>query len=512
MPDDAASATDRPACDIDAERVVDMLIVGAGFSGLGMAIAEARAGRRDFLIVEQAEEVGGTWQANTYPGCACDVPSHLYSFSFAPNPAWTQAFSPQAEIRRYLAGCVERFDLRPHLHLKTQVTSARFDAHRGQWRVALSRGGPVWARNLVLGLGALSRPAVPHLPGLAGFDGACFHSARWDHSQSLVGRDVAVVGTGASAIQLVPELAKVARSLTVYQRTAPWVLPRSNQVYPDWRKSLYAKAPPLQRLHRAAQYTLHELRGLPFVVAPRLMAIARKQGLAHLQRQVSDPALRARLTPEYTPGCKRILLSNAYYPALSLPHVSVVSDGIAQVESGGIRAADGRLRPHDAIVLATGFRVTDVLTPLHIEGLNGADLNGRWAEGLEAHLGTQISDFPNLFMLLGPNTGLGHSSMVFMIEAQIAYAQRCMARARSRGAAWIDVAPQAQAEFNAALRQRQGRTVWASGCQSWYLDARGNNPTSWPGLTLEFWVRTRILPIRGQRFGPPQHTLAGARP
>ena len=490
-----------------AERVVELLIVGAGFSGLGMAIAEARAGRRDFLIVEQAEAVGGTWQANTYPGCACDVPSHLYSFSFAPNPAWTQAYSPQDEIRRYLADCVHRFELGPHLHLNTAVTAARFDARRGAWQVSLSRGGPVWARQLVLGLGALSRPAVPDLPGLADFAGTVFHSARWDHTQSLEGRHVAVVGTGASAIQLVPEVAKRARSLTVYQRTAPWVLPRPDRTYPQWLKRLYSVAPPLRRLHRNAQYIQHELQGLAFVVAPSLMAIARRQGLAHLREHIVDPDLRARVTPQDTPGCKRILLSNSYYPALCQPHVQVVTEGIAQVEAEGIRACDGQLRPHDALILATGFRVTDLLTPLQIEGLDGADLNARWTEGVEAHLGTQITGFPNLFMLMGPNTGLGHSSMVFMIEAQIAYAQRCMAKARKADAAWIDVAPAAQAAFNAELRRRQQHTVWASGCKSWYLDARGNNPTTWPGLTLEFWARARHLPLPAQQLGPARSAL-----
>lgn len=480
---------------------VEVLIVGAGFSGLGMAIALRRAHRPDFIIVEQAEAVGGTWQANTYPGCACDVPSHLYSFSFAPNPHWSRAFSPQEEIRHYLEGCVQRFDLGPQLHLNTRVRAARFDEPSALWHVEIEGGPTIKARDLVLGLGALSRPALPQLEGIEAFRGEHFHSARWRHDLDLRGRRVAVIGTGASAIQIVPELAPLVEELTVYQRTAPWVLPKPDHGYPGWLRAAFAHVPGLRKGQRALQYWQHELRGVSFTLAPPLMAIARRQGLAHLRRQVPDAKLRAVLEPKITPGCKRILLSNDYYRALAQPHVRVVPAGAARAYAEGLEASDGQRRPHDVLIFATGFRVTDLLSPLEIFGVGGADLNARWAQGIEAYLGAQIAGFPNLFMLMGPNSGLGHNSMIFMIEAQIAYAMRCMAQRRRRRAGWVDLAPSTQARFNAELHARHRRTVWASGCSSWYLDERSENPTLWPGLTLEFWLRSRHSPLRGLSFG-----------
>jgi cation diffusion facilitator CzcD-associated flavoprotein CzcO len=496
--------------------MIDVIIVGAGFAGLGMGIRLTQEGRRSFVILEKDDGVGGTWRANTYPGCACDVPSHLYSFSFAPNPRWSRHFAPQSEILAYLEDCADRFGLRPHLRPGTTVTSAEFDEASGAWRVSVDGGPTLTCRHLVLGVGALSRPAYPEVPGLERFGGKVFHSARWDAGYDLGGKSVAVVGTGASAIQFVPQIAPKVKRLSLYQRTAPWVLPRPDRAVSLAEQLLFAAVPATQRLYRSLIFGQMELRALGFTVEPRLMKLLAQLGRRHIRRHIADPVLRKKLTPEFLPGCKRVLMSDDYYPALARPNVDVITDRITGVTADGLISGEGRVDPVDAIILGTGFRVTDVLSPLEVRGRGGVSLNALWQDSMEAHLGATVAGFPNFYMLVGPNTGLGHNSMVFMIEAQVHHVVQCLAEMEARGAVSAEVRPAAQRRFNEGLQRRLGRTVWASGCKSWYLDARGRNTTLWPGFTLEFWWRTRRLIADDYRFqlaaarpepGPPPHRL-----
>ena len=483
----------------------EVAIVGSGFSGLGMAIQLKKAGRASFVVLEKASAVGGTWRENRYPGCACDIPSHLYSFSFAPNPAWTRRYAPRAEIQAYLDDCAERFGIRPHIRFDCEVLRAEFDERRLWWTVT-TRVGTLTARHLVLGVGALSRPALPTIRGLASFEGSAFHSAQWDPAVALDDKRVAVVGTGASAIQLVPQLAPRVSALHVYQRTPPWVLPHPDRPVTEFARALFRAAPPLQRLTRDAIYLQHELRGLGFTVDPRIMHAARWLGLRHIRKQIVDPALRAKVTPSYLPGCKRVLMSNTYYRALTRPNVDLITSGIAEITARGIVDASGVEHAVDAIVFGTGFAVRDFLAPMQVVGRGGAELNALWrSDRVEAYRGTTIAGFPNLYMLMGPNTGLGHNSMIFMIEAQIGYVRRCMAELDARGARCADVLPEAQRAYNDRLQPRLKRSVWASGCSSWYLDAHGQNATLWPGFTFEFWFKSR-------RFQPRDHTFDPSSP
>ena len=476
-------------------------IVGTGFSGLGMAMKLVERGDRDFVIFEKGSGVGGTWRENHYPGCACDVPSHLYSFSFAPNPRWSRAFSPHHEIRAYLERCANDAGLEPHLRFDCPVTRATFDEARGVWRLSTPRG-EVEARDLVFGVGALSRPALPRFEGMERFDGPSFHSAAWDHSVPLAGKRVAVVGTGASAIQIVPELAKQVAHLDVFQRTAPWVIPKPDREYTEAEKSRFERSPLRRQAHRARIYATAELGAVGMTLEPRVMAVAEALGKRHIRQQIQNPELRAKVTPTFKAGCKRILLSNDYYRALDRPHVDVITDAIARIEPRGIRTRDGALREVDVIAYATGFAVADFLTPVEVLGRGGLRLADAWKGGIESHLGTTVVGFPNLYLLMGPNTGLGHNSMVFMIEAQIHHVLGLRdARAR-HGAATVEPRPEAQRAFNASLQRRLERTVWASGCASWYLDEHGKNRTLWPGFTFEYWLRTRNVDESAMSFEP----------
>lgn len=481
---------------------MSVIIVGSGFAGLGLAIALKRAGRDDFVVLEAADALGGTWRDNHYPGCACDVPSHLYSYSFAPNPRWSRVFAPQREILAYLEGCATRYGLHRHIRYGAEVTDAAWDAATATWTVTTRAGARHTARHLALGVGGLSRPAIPAIEGLETFAGPAFHTARWDHGVDLAGKRVAVVGTGASAIQVVPQLAPRVAALDLYQRTPPWVLPKRDRAFTAAERALFAAVPAAARARRAATYWWLEARSLGFTVDRRVMEVARRMGLRHIRRQIRDPALRARVTPDYTPGCKRILMANDYYPALARDNVSLVTDPIARVTADGIVTAAGEARPVDALVLATGFRVTDLVAPMRVRGRDGADLGDAWRERPEAWLGTLVAGFPNLFVLTGPNTGLGHSSMVFMIEAQVQLILRLMGAAEAAGAAAVEVRAEAQRAYNAALAARLQRSVWASGCASWYVDASGHNATLWPGFTVDFWRRTRRPDLAAVSMSP----------
>ena len=452
------------------------------------------------MILERNADVGGTWWANTYPGCACDVPSHLYSFSFAPNPDWSADLlvrSPRSAPTS--SASRDEHDLRRSIRFGTSVTGADWDEDAGRWTLETS-GGPVSARVLIAAPGSLTEPHLPQIAGLGTFGGATFHSARWDHDHDLRGERVAVIGTGASAIQIVPAIQPDVARLHVFQRTPPWVMPHSARPIRPRERALFRRVPAAQRAIRAGVYAGRELLVPGFTRRPGLLKVAEQVSRRHLRGQVADPALRARLTPDYAIGCKRILPSNRWYPALTQPNVELVTDPIREVTPGAVVTADGTERPVDTIILGTGFRVAEAPVGHWIRGRGGRLLAEAWGGSPRAHLGSTVAGFPNLFLLLGPNTGLGHSSMVYMIESQIAYVTDALRVMRERGAAVAEVRPEVVDAYNRELDARMEHTVWSTGCSSWYQDATGRNPTLWPDWTWRFRRRTR-------RFDPDAHTL-----
>ena len=471
-------------------------IVGAGFGGIGMALRLKRAGITDFVLLERASEVGGTWRDNTYPGCACDIPSHLYSFSFVPQADWSRDYPEQAEIREYLRDCVERHGLRPHLRVNADAREAVFDLASGQWRVTLADGTSLYAQVLILARGGLSEPLVPAIEGLSTFAGPVFHSARWDHGLDLTGRRVGVIGTGASAIQFVPRIAERAGRVVLFQRTPAWILPKHDRPLSPAKRWALRRVPLLRRAYRAFLYWSHEARAVPFVLWPGLMRLAERQARGFAKRQLGDSPLRERVTPDYRMGCKRVLLSNDFLPALALPRVELVSEAITRVTPTGIVTADGVERALDVLILATGFQATDPFGTIRVVGADGTEAR----DGPRAFLGMALPHCPNLFLLGGPNTGLGHNSIVFMLEAQIGHILRRLQRLRRSGARTLEIDPAAAARFNVRLDRLMARTVWLSGCRSWYLDAAGRNTTLWPGFSFGFWLRNRLGLARDWRL------------
>ncbi|GAA3923258.1 NAD(P)/FAD-dependent oxidoreductase [Actinomadura viridis] len=468
----------------------DVVIIGSGFGGIGMAIRLRQAGIRDVVILEKAADLGGTWRDNTYPGAACDVPSHLYSFSFEPKTDWTRRFSPQREILDYLRACARKYEVLPLIRFGAEVTEARFDEDAGLWRLATT-GGELAARVVVSACGQLNRPVPPSIPGRGTFTGTSFHTARWDHGAELDGRRVAVIGTGASAIQIVPEIAGRASRLTVFQRSAPYVIDKPDREYRPWEKALLGTVPGLHALSRARIYALYESRALGFIKYPRLMDLMARRFRDHLGEQVADPALRETLVPGYPMGCKRILISGDYYAALGRPGVELVTDPIERVTPAGLRTRDGREHRADVIVYATGFAASDFLAPMKVAGRGGRDLNEEWRDGARAHLGITVSGFPNLFLLYGPYTNLGHNSIIYMLESQIRYVLGCVRAMRAHGLEWIDVRPDVQDAFTREMRTRMRSTVWESGCASWYQNAEGTVVNNWPGFTFAYRRATR---------------------
>jgi cation diffusion facilitator CzcD-associated flavoprotein CzcO len=466
---------------------VRVAVVGSGFSGIGTAVRLKQQGIEDFVLLERADSVGGTWRDNTYPGCACDVPSHLYSFSFAPNPGWSRVFSRQPEIRAYLERVTDDFGVRPHLHVDTDLVAGAWDDQAMLWRLETSRGR-LTADVLVSGCGGLVEPALPDVPGVETFEGPAFHSARWDHDVDLTGKRVAVVGTGASAIQFVPAIQPLAGHLTVFQRTPPWIVPRLDWDYPPLQKRLLGAVPGLLKANRLRQYWFREWNLLAFTGKGKLNAVAEKQARKHLERSVPDPDLRARLTPDYAIGCKRVLVSNDYLPAITKPNVSLVTAPVVEVRPHSVVDGDGVEHQVDVIVYGTGFHVMDIPVAHRLTGRSGATLAEEWQKtGAEAHRGTTVAGFPNLFLLLGPNTALGHSSVVFMIEAQIGYVMQALAALESYGARSLEVRRVAQERYNAELHAQLDETVWnRGGCRAWYRDADGKNFTLWPTHTFTF--------------------------
>ncbi len=466
---------------------VRTLVVGAGFAGLGTAIKLEESGFSDFVVLDKGDTVGGTWRDNTYPGAACDVPSQLYSFSFAPNPGWTRSFSPQPEIQAYLERTAEQSGVLDRFRFGVTVQDLVWDEDDHAWNVSTSHGDVV-ADVVVTGSGGLSEPKLPEIAGLDSFAGEIFHSARWNHDYDLSGKRVAVIGTGASSIQIVPEVAKQVEHLDVYQRTAPWVMPRRDRDYTALEKLAFRYLPFVQRAYRTGIYWGRECFVPGFTVNPRLAAPAKKLALQNIAKGIPDPVLREAVTPDFEIGCKRILISNDYYPALAADHVDLVTDGIAEITPTGIVTSDGTVREVDTIVVATGFFTTEQPIAHHIKGRDGRTLADSWAQdGMTAYKGTTITGFPNLFQIVGPNTGLGHSSMVFIIESQIAYILSALRKIGEQEIVSVEPRPEAQRAWNEDIHRRMQRTVWnTGGCASWYLDSHGRNTTLWPRTTFKF--------------------------
>ncbi|MGQ0778916.1 MAG: flavin-containing monooxygenase [Pseudonocardiales bacterium] len=472
---------------------VQVAIIGSGFAGLGMAIRLKQSGTHDFVVLERADDVGGAWRDNTYPGCACDVPSTLYSFSFAPNPDWTSILSPQWEIHRYLRDCVDRFGLRSHLRLRHEVRSAQWDEDGARWLIGTSQG-TLTATALVSATGQLSEPAVPPVPGLERFTGAAFHTARWDHSRDLAGARVAVIGTGASAVQLVPAIVDRVAALHLFQRTAGWILPQHNRTRSRIEHRAFRAFPLAQRATRSALSAIREFAVIGFA-EPRVMQIVSLLARRHLRRQVPERPLRTALTPAYAMGCKRVLRSSTFYPALRRENVELVTEKIAEVRERCVVTADGAEREVDAIVFGTGFRATEMPMAQRIRGREGRLLAQDWQNtGAQAYLGTTVSGFPNLFLLAGPNSGSAHNSVVLGIEAQVRYVLDALRVMAVKRLAAVDVRPHAQEAFVREVTARTAGTVLASGgCHSWFLDHAGRNTTVWPWFTARFrWLTRRF--------------------
>jgi len=472
---------------------VRVAILGAGASGLCLGVKLLEAGLRDFTIFEKSEDVGGTWHENRYPGACCDVPSHFYSFSFERKADWSRKFSPQAEIQDYFRHVAGKYGLHPHLRLGVEIASARFDETAGVWRLGTRTGEEHEADLLVSGVGQLNRPHVPDFPGRESFRGTAFHSARWDHRASLAGKRVAVIGNAASAVQFIPPVAEQAAHVDIFQRTPNWVMPRLDYAYSERAKWLLAHVPGLERLYRWWIYWSFELRFAMFRGrGDGWLARRIRQACAdYLAAEIPDPQLRAALTPDYAPGCKRLLISDDYMPALRRPNVSVVTSGIERIEPEGVVTKDGVVHPADVIVYGTGFETTSFLAPIEIEGQGGRKLHEVWRDGAEAYLGVAVAGFPNLFLMYGPNTNLGHNSILFMIEAQVRYIVECVGELARSSRAWLDVKPEVQLAFNDEVQAALAETVWATSCGSWYKTASGKVTNNWKGFTLEYWWRMR---------------------
>lgn len=471
-----------------------ILIIGTGFGGLGTAIQAKLKGWNEFIVLERSNEVGGVWRDNHYPGCACDVQSHLYSFSFAPNPEWSQDFAPQGEIFDYLKNCAKEYRIYPHIHFNTEMLSAKWIEQQGKWIVETSRGS-YEANYLVLGCGSLSDPLIPEIKGQDKFGGQAFHSAEWPEDLDLTGKKVAVIGTGASAIQFIPAIQSKVSQLTVFQRTPAWVLPRHDEKIPEPKKWLFRRFEIAQKLQRQMIYWQREYMALGFKF-PVLMKQAQHHALENIKKAISDPELIAKVTPNYTLGCKRVLISNTYYPALAQPNVEVVTDGIQQIRKNDIVDQKDISRKFDVIIYGSGFKVKELPFADDVIGKSGLSLNEYWAGSPKGFAGTTVHDFPNLFILHGPNVGLGHSSVIYMFEAQIEHIYKVIELAEQQGSQIAEPTAIAQSQYTRWIDLTMKGSVWTSGgCESWYLDHTGRNSSLWPSFTFHFKNKiTKISP------------------
>ena len=475
---------------------VNVAIVGAGVGGLCAAIQLQKAGHKSIVILERSQEVGGTWRDNEYPGCACDVPSHLYSYSFEPNTEWTRPYPQQREIQSYILRVTNKYGLRPLIRFGVEVQAMQWLPEQQLWQIDRAGEEPLLANHVILATGPLNKPAIPNLPGLSEFVGPSFHSSQWRHDVDLKGKRVAVVGTGASAVQFVPEIASAAAQVTVFQRTAAWVLPRWDQPYGAARRWVYRYVPGLQRLSRWRVYWFNELVGTGFMGARWMQNFLKRLSGHHLRAQVPNADMQAVLTPNFNPGCKRLLISNTWFPTLQKPNVQLVTQAVAGITPNGVVGADGVVYPCDVIIWGTGFKATEFVAPMKIYGetADGAsmELGTQWrSKPAATRLGITVAGFPNLFLLVGPNTGLGHNSIIFMIECQVNYIVQALGSLKRDGATALRLRPDVQKNDYARTQLKMKGTVWSSGCHSWYQNANGDIDTLWPGYTWEYWLKSR---------------------
>ncbi len=471
----------------------DIVIIGTGFSGMGAAMKLRDSGREDFVVLEKAHDVGGTWRDNTYPGCECDIPSHMYSFSYELNTEWSKSFSGQEEIWAYMRKVADEKGIRPYITFGVEVTGATWDDARNVWTVKTRSGEDYEARVVIAGVGGLHIPNVPEIKGADTFAGPKFHSAQWDHTVDLAGKKVVVIGTGASAIQFIPIIAKEVGHLTVFQRTPAWVLPKKDKPTPEWRKKVFAKVPGVQRAYRNMLYWALEARAIGFNGHVKILPVAEKIVKRYLAKKIPDAELRAKLTPDYRLGCKRVLQSNTYYPTFLRDNVTLSTDGVAEIVKDGVIDANGVKHEADIVIYGTGFHVIDAFDYLDVKGKGGVNLAAQFREhGTETYMGMTVHGFPNLYFMLGPNTALGHNSVVFMIEQQTKFIVKMLDEMDKRGAIAADATQSAQTEFNVEIQKLVEKGIWTQGgCTSWYLDSHGKNRTIWPKFTFQYWWETR---------------------
>ena len=478
-----------PAVTTKTPRIV---IIGAGVSGIGSAIKLREAGFHDLRIVEKSDSFGGTWHDNSYPGASCDVPAHLYSLSFAPNPNWSVHFAGQPEILAHFRSVAAEHHLSDITSFNTEIVSAEWRHETAEWHLHTATGDEIVANVVISGLGQLNRPKIPAIEGLQSFEGTKFHSARWNHDHDLTGRRVAVIGTGASAIQFVPEVAKQVGHLDLYQRSPNWVLPRVNEPYSEGRKRAFRRVPGARLLHRAAIWARFEgLVGPVFNSGSVPNKKATEAAMKFLASSVPDDDLRAKLTPDYPIGCTRILGSSSWYPTLQQSNVEVITSGIERIVADGIIDTEGRHREVDTIIFGTGFRTTEFLSPINFRGIHGRSLHESWGDGAEAYMGTITAGFPNLFMLYGPNTNLGHNSIIFMIEQQLRYVVKLLDEMKALDLVAIEPRPEAQAIYNEWVQEKMRKRVWVADCSSWYKNESGKVVNNWPTSTVEYWRKCR---------------------
>jgi cation diffusion facilitator CzcD-associated flavoprotein CzcO len=478
-------------------------VVGGGFGGVGAVVMLERAGYRNVTVFEKAERVGGVWHHNTYPGAACDIPSHLYEFSFAPNPRWSRRYAPQAEIQAYVEDVARRHGVTERIRTGTQVTGARWDESRRKWTLETT-AGPHEADVLVTACGQLSVPTVPPLPGLDGFAGPSFHTARWRHDVDLTGKRVAVIGAGCSAIQVVPAIQPIVEAVDVYQRSPGWTLPKMDFEYSERAKQLFERFPLLQRADRASVFYFQELAAAGMTKFRWLMPLFRRLAKRQIDKAIEDPALRQKVTPKDEMGCKRIMLTDEWYPTLTEPNVGLIADRIAEVTPAGIRSEDGVERAYDAIVLATGFATHAFVAPMEITGAGGRSLSETWADVPRAYLGLSVPDFPNMFLLYGPNTNGGSGSVIFTLEAGVRHVIAALDELERADAERIEVTRATAERFDSELRERLAGTVWHTGCTNWYVDANGNDPNQWPWLWTTYRRRAEQLEAGAYALAAPE--------